>query len=221
MTSSETPPTDITPRGKFLAATWKGLNSALLITLISALTAALLTHWFADRQADSADMAARRAELSRDLVELELRTARLNVIAAQGADRKAFTTAEMTRIGERAKAIVSADSQTVTSDPSFKDVHLVTVLGRAETAAGVDLSDKGFLLDFTDRDPGAAVALTPNILCRTNLLVSYLKSHFQSGAFPLPLGDTKGRSYESSVYGLFDSPKFCAIQAAGTPGKSG
>jgi hypothetical protein len=213
MTGPETPSADETTRQRFLRRLWTALNSALLITLISAVTAALLTHWFSDREAENSDLAARRAELSRDLVELELRTARLNVIQAQGGDRRAFTPADLARIGARAKAIVSADAKTVTSDPSFKDIHLVTVLGRAETAAGLNLSDKSFLLDFTDRTDDAALALTPYILCRTNQLVFYLKEHFQSGDFPLSVSDRKQRDYDSSVYSLIDGSTSCAAKA--------
>jgi hypothetical protein len=205
-----TTPETQTPRQRFLGRLWTGLNSAVLITLISAVTAALLTHWFSDREAENTDMATRRAELSQDLVELELRTARLNVIQAQGGDRRAFTPADLARIGARAKAIVSADAKTVTSDPSFKDIHLVTVLGRAETAAGLDLSDKSFLLDFTDRTDDAALALTPYILCRTNQLVFYLKEHFQSGDLPLSVANRKQRDYDSSVYRLIDASAACA-----------
>lgn len=216
MTSSETAVVEATPRQRRLGRLWTFLNSALFITLISALTAALLSHGFADRQAESEDMAARRAELSRDLVELDLRTARLNVIQAQWGDRAALNAAELSRIGERAKAIVSVEGQTVMSDPSFRNVHLVTLLGRAETAAGVDFSDKGFLLDFTDRTDDAAVALTPYIMCRTNQLTFYLKAHFQAGDFPLKVSDRKGRKYDSSVYTLINSPKSCGLAGAST-----
>jgi hypothetical protein len=216
-----TTPATRTPRQRFLAQLWTGLNSALLITLISAVTAALLTHWFADREAENTDMAARRAELSRDLVEIQLRMARLIVIEGQGADRKAFMSAAMTRIGKRAVAIVSADAATVTSDPSFKNVHLVTVLGRAETAAGLNLSDKSYLLNFTDRDPAAAVALTPNVVCRLNELVFYLTKRFQSGEFPLRIADKTSRANDSATYTLLNSPKLCAAPAVASPAKAG
>ena len=221
MTTPEAPAIEATPRQRFLRRVWTFFNSALFITLFSALIAALLSHAFSDRQAESEDLAARRAELSRDLVELDLRTARLNVIQAQWGDRAAFTPAEISRIGERAKAIVSAAGQTVTSDPSFRNVHLVTLLGRAETAAGVDLSDKGFLLDFTDRTDDAAVALTPYVLCRTNQLTFYLKAHFQAGEFPLKVADRKQRKYDSSVYVLVNSAKSCGKFATSAPGKIG
>ncbi len=206
----DTPPVDETPRQRFLRQVWTFFNSSLFITLFSALVAALIAHAFADRQAQIEDMAARHAELSRDLVELQLRAARLNVIQAQGADRSGFSAEELGRIGARAKAIVSADARTVTTDPSFKDIHLVTLLGRAETAAGLQLSNKGFLLDFTDRTDADALALTPYILCRTRILLTFLAEHFQSGDFPLRAADLKARAYDSSVYTLINSRTACA-----------
>ncbi len=210
MSAPETPPVKKPSHRVWLHGLWKGLNSAVFIASISGIAVALLTQWFAEQQAESEDMAARRTELSRDLVELELRTARLQVIQLQAADKTALTTDVRTRLGERAKAIVAGDARTVTSDPTYKDIHLLTLLGRAETAAGVKLSDKNYLPDFTDRDGADAVARTSYVLCRSYRLVLYLKGHFESGDFPLQVADADGRQYYSTVYAQLDSLSSCA-----------
>jgi hypothetical protein len=188
-----------------LRAFWAFLNSGLFIAILSSIAVAVLTQCYAASQSRDAELSTRRTELSQLIVELDLRVARLGVISKQASQPKDFTVAQLSDIGHRAKAIVAGDSQTVTSDPAFHNFHMVTLLSRAETAAGLSLTNKQYLLSFTDYTDMVALHNSTMLYERLYPLVSYLEKHLASGDLPAVSSDPEKQAYQSDIYAAYNN----------------
>lgn len=181
-------------------AFWKFLNSTIFIALLGAVAANLLTDHYATIHAEASDHAARRAQLSELVVELKLRLARLKVIREQWDGRAKLSDAELRNDGARAIAIVEGNEHTVTSNPEFRNEHMVSVLSRAEFAAGLDPSDKDFLLTFTDLFDCGAAAQVGYTHARLLYLVSFLDAALRDGNLPFHSARTAADTREAQVY---------------------
>jgi hypothetical protein len=133
-------------------------------------------------------------------VELDLRNARLKVIRDKWDDRKDLSADQLRNVGARAVAIVDGNENTVTSTAEFKNEHIVSVLSRAEAEAGLPLTDKAYLLTFTDLVDCAAAAQVKYVSGRLDPLIFYLKKGVAEGELPVPERKVDPTSYASTVY---------------------
>lgn len=185
------------PPTTFSQRLWSGLNSSFFLAILGAVVLAALTNWYAVRQAADSDRQTRRAELAKLIVELDLRVARLNIALNQvvAAHRSA---AILNTTGKRAIAIVDGNPLTVTSNPEFRNEHLVSLLSRAEFAAGVPLSDKSDFVAFSDLPQCTAARQLKFVYDRVQPLVHSLETHFADGS--LPATGSGQDIYEAAVY---------------------
>jgi hypothetical protein len=197
----------------FLHWVWRAANSALFISVMGSLLLAGLTDIYSTRQADSADLAVRRADLSKLVVELNLRLARLHLAAAQLQAKPPPPADALERDGARTIAIVDGDQATVTSDPAFREEHLVSVLSRAELDAGVALTDKAYLLTFTDLVNCAALEQTPYVVARIQPLAYFLQTRLATGEIPISASRLGSKTYTAQVYAALAAQSAQAAQA--------
>jgi hypothetical protein len=177
----------------------KVINSPIVITLISSVVVLLLTRSYEASQARSADLAKRRSDLERLVVELELRKDRLQIVCRQAADKKLFSTLEQANIGHRAKAIVAGGSNTVTSDPAYQNFHLATLLSQAEVTAGLQLTQRPELMEFTDRTDDSALASTARIFGQIKGPIRTIEQALNAGQIPIPQTEDEARPAPKAV----------------------
>ena len=178
---------------------WAALNSAVFIAVLGALVLAALTNWYAIRQADDSDRQARRAELTKLIVELDLRVARLKVASDQASAAAKGLSQALATAGSRGIAIVDGDPRTVTSNPEFRNEHLVSLLSRAEFVAGLKPADKEDLLTFTDLDHCSAARQLGYVYARVHPLEYFLQKSLSEGSLPQALGSDE-TAFQSEVY---------------------
>jgi hypothetical protein len=186
--------------GAFSGPIWTGLNSNFAIAVIGSSVAAILTASYADQTASSADLATRRAELTKLVVELDLRLNRLRIVGDQWNDRAHLPAAGLNNDGARAVAIVGGSNGTVTSATEFQNEHIASIISRAETDAGVQLTDKQYLFTFTDLENCAALSQTNYLLARIAPLVSFMKQTLASRDIPIPGAAAGPDNYQYKVY---------------------
>ena len=187
------------PLALFAQRVWAVINSALFIAVMASAVLAALTNWYALRQSSDSDRQLRRAELVKLLVELDLRIARLKIAADQTTINVAPAAEVLKTVGNRSIAIVDGDLLTVTSNPAFRNEHLVSLLSRAEFDAGVALTDKNYLITFTDLNKCAAARQVKYVYGRLKPLVFFLESRLADGSIPQTLG-SRDNLYQSEVY---------------------
>jgi hypothetical protein len=179
---------------------WAFFNSGFAIAVIGAGVAAILTALYTDRTANEADLASRRAELAKLVVELDLRLSRLRIVADQWNDRAHLPSLGLNNDGGRAVAIVGGSNGTITSETEFQNEHIASIISQAETDAGLPLTDKQYLFTFTDLENCAALAQTGYVLARIAPLVGYLKQAFVSRDIPIPGAAAGPDDYQYKVY---------------------
>jgi hypothetical protein len=192
---------------------WKVLNSAIVIAVVSSIAVLFLTKWYEASQARSADLATRRADLERLLVELELRKDRLWVVCEQSLPkfRKTFTAQQQANNGERAMAIVSGRSDTVTSDPAYQNFHLATLLSQAELTAGLappqqaqpdprtHQTPQQELMGFTDLTDQEALDRMPAVFDWIRDRIETLQTQLNLGQIPIPPTEHQARAVAMAV----------------------
>jgi hypothetical protein len=187
------------PGGRLATAAgqaWKVLNSGIAIAMVSGIAVLLLTKCYESNQARSADLAKRRTDLERLLVELELRKDRLWVVCEQSlpAYRKAYNPLQQANNGKRAKAIVAGRSDTVTSDPAYQNFHLATLLSQAEMTAGLVPAQQKDLMEFTDLTDDGALGAMPDIFDKIRDPIETLELQLNSGQIPISQTENQARA---------------------------
>lgn len=176
-----------------------------MIAIVGAFVATMLTDRYSAQVANNTDLASRRAELEKLVVELDLRVKRLEVIRGQSADSQHLTAANLSNDGARAIAIVAGNSDTVTSTSEFKNEHVASILSRAESDAGVDLTDKAYLLYFTDLVNCSALEQTAYVVERLTPLVSYFEKYLIDREIPVPRGVQGASNVQNETYAAVDA----------------
>jgi hypothetical protein len=183
---------------------WKGvwslLNSTITVAIVGGVLAAALTHWYSRLEASAADLASRRNELRKIVVELDYRLMRLKLVGEQWDARAQLPKDVLTRAGERAIAIISGDNDTSTTAAEFKGSSVISLLSSAESDAGVPWTDKDFVLTYSDLINCAAATQANYVYMRLSPELEYLKQELAGGRLPIALNDRASGDYEAALY---------------------
>lgn len=145
------------------AAIWKGLNSPIVLFLLSSVVLTTVTQIYSDRQAAAQAAASNRAEVGRLLLELEFRVTRLR---QAGLFLRALLEGDMGPAADAVEPmrgsmikIISTTNGTTGYSPTateFKDTHLISLMQQIDLKSGT--SDSRRFVSFE----GASGFLAPH-----------------------------------------------------------